>query len=128
MSHILLRSLSFANLSAHSTYRGWKVFFVWEACINLPHAQHLVLLEGIIVVTNLKTISQTENDLKIIYCIQFLICYYKKENDYRPSLSVPLNRDYVGHLCVVYLCYSLNGPRGGNSSHNFSSAKFHLDH
>ena len=33
--------------------RGWTFFRVLEACFNLTHAQHLVLLCGIIV-TNLK--------------------------------------------------------------------------
>ena len=37
--------------------RNWTVFRVWEACFNLTHVQHLVLLYGIIVVTKLFTIA-----------------------------------------------------------------------
>ena len=44
--------------------RGWTVLRVLEACISLAHVQHLVLPYGNIVVTDLKIISQTENDLK----------------------------------------------------------------
>ena len=68
-----------------SEEKGWTVFRVWEACFNLTHAQHLVLLHGI-VLTNLKIISQTENDL-LFHCIQFLICYCKKIKRFSTPLS-----------------------------------------
>ena len=59
---------------------------------------NLVLLHGIIEVTNLKIISETENDLKscrgqFVVCIQFLTCNIKKKmnNDQKRTLSIPLS-------------------------------------
>ena len=61
--------------------------------LNLTHAQHLVLLCGIIVLRNLKLISQTENHLNhtgdnlLFYCIQ---CYNQKAiNDKEKLFSFP---------------------------------------
>ena len=57
-----------ANEGRRSTFLckvkwGWTVFQMWETCFNLTHAQHPILLHGIIVVTNLKLTSQKENDI-----------------------------------------------------------------
>ena len=64
---------------------------MWEACINLTHAQHLVLLHEILVVANLKIILQTQNDLKSC-SKQFQVCLYKKKtiNDPKKNSFHPL--------------------------------------
>ena len=55
---------------------GRTVFRLWEACIYLTHAQQLVSLQGILVVTNLKTYITIRKRLttrkELFLCLQIL--------------------------------------------------------
>ena len=84
--------------------RDWTVFRIWKACFNLTHAQHLVLLQGIIVVTNLKLISETENDSKS-YRGQFIFLFYKIEKTIMPKKNCFFP---IAKFCFLFSIYSLN--------------------
>ena len=90
-SYSFLNNLREVKKGAGQISKGGNV------CLNHTHAKYLVLLCGILILRNLKLISQTVNDLKscrgqfMYYCIQFLICYHKKMktiNDQKRTLSI----------------------------------------
>ena len=54
------------------------------------HVRKLILLHGIIAVTN------SYRWHKMIYCIHFLICFCKKENDWLPKKNHPFFRRPCG--------------------------------
>ena len=64
--------------------KDFRVFETWST--PRMRARKLILLDGIIVVTNLKLISQTENEFKssgnnlLFYRTQFLISHYKNKS------------------------------------------------